>query len=113
VARALFYVFSAGAYVATAVKLVSHAHDLAAILGICAITLPVLAVSALSLAASFDLEARVHTFEETHEYLDRVRPLLDAAPTRQEFRRLVFDTEMQLLGETVNWASRRSFTSVT
>ena len=77
-----FFLAALGAFVATSAKLTlllgdwHTPHMVPLILGSLAILLPVIAVGALSRAASFDLEAR-------------------------------------LLGETANWYSRRSFTSVT
>jgi len=76
------------------------------------ILLPVLAVAALSLAAAFDLEARRHTFKEMHEFLERQTRHLTEAASEREFAKLLLETESRLLGETVNWFSRRSFTGV-
>ncbi len=109
--KTAFYVFTAGAFLATACKL-GFTPSHAALFGTMAILLPVLAVGALSLAASFDLEARVHTFTDIKSHLDRVRPLFGDGCTDCEFACLALDTEAVLLGETANWASRRSFTSV-
>ncbi|MFT5467296.1 MAG: cytochrome c biogenesis protein CcdA [Verrucomicrobiales bacterium] len=86
------------------------------LLGILAIVFPVLAVGVLSLAAlaaSSDLEARVHTYEDIDKYLREVHPHIASASTSAEFTRLALDTEARLLGETATWAARRSFTSVT
>jgi hypothetical protein len=114
-----FYTSALLALAATAGKLlvlcgcieVSHESEVgaASALGALAIILPVLAVAALSLAASFDLEALVHTYEETLHFLKRQQSILGAAQTEREFTRLVLETESVLLGETSNWASRRSF----
>jgi hypothetical protein len=82
------------------------------LLGMLAVVLPVLAVAALSLAAANDLEARAHTFEEMGEFLLKQEKRLGAAMSEREYARLVMETETRLLGETVNWFSRRSFTGV-
>lgn len=78
-ARGTFYLGSVGACLATAAKLALtldawHASPAthgtaAATFGFLAVMLPVLAVAALSLAAAFDLEARVHTYEEILAFL--------------------------------------------
>jgi hypothetical protein len=81
-------------------------------LGALAIVMPVLAVGALSLAASFDLEALVHTYGETLEFLEKQVGRLYGASSEREFTRLMLETEASLLGETATWASRRSFKSV-
>ena len=72
-----------------------------------------LAVAALSLAAAFDLEARKHTYNDMLVILRSQHKLLNEASTAREFGRLVLETESRLLGETVNWYSRRSFTGIT
>lgn len=68
---------------------------------------------ALSLAASFDLEARSQTYQETLDYLKRTQPLFSTVHSERALTHLVLQTEARLLGETANWYSRRSFTSVT
>ena len=77
------------------------------------ILFPMLAVAALSLAASFDLEARVHTYEETLHDLKALQEGIREADSAREFTMLALNAERELLAETANWASRRSFTSVT
>ena len=67
--------------------------------------------SALSLAAAFDLEAREHTYHELHNFLAEQRERLVRC-SKLSLPRLVLETEMQLLAETANWFSRRSFTGV-
>lgn len=121
-ARRSFYVGSAGAFVATAVKLcltlhVWHvsqsAHEIAADgLGFLAVLLPVLAVAALSLAAAFDMEARVQCYQEMFDFLQQQTPRLEAAATENEFATLALETENRLLGETAAWYARRAFTGV-
>lgn len=115
-ATRLFHLASITAILATGTKLAlilaGNTHPPSA-LGVLAILLPVVAVGALSLAASFDLEARVHTYQEMVDYLTSVRPLFDSATTERAFAHLMLRAEYRLLGETVNWFSRRSFTSVT
>lgn len=81
--------------------------------GFLAIILPVLSVAALSLAASFDLEARKHTYEEMLRALEQHEEFIRGAKSEHEFVALVLQTEMRLLGENVNWFSRRVFTGVT
>ncbi len=78
-----------------------------------AILFPMAAVAALSLAASFDLEARVHTYEETLLGLTTIRAGMAQADSAREFEQYALNAERELLAETANWASRRSFTSVT
>src|SRR5690606_6222256 len=97
----IFAAASAGAFLATAVKFGGQiaGHHPPSFLGILAILLPVLAVGALSLAASFDLEARVHTFEDTLQYLRRTRPLFDAIRSERSLAHLVLQVESRLLGE--------------
>lgn len=122
----LFLAASGTAFLATLTKLVlsiqehfahaDHGHGasmLPALLGATAIILPVIAVGAMSYAAALDLEARIHTYEDTLAFLRRTRPLFDLASTESAFVKLVSVTETNLLGEITNWASRRSFTSVT
>lgn len=71
------------------------------------------AVGGLSWSAAIDCEARVETFGETLRFLRRQRPLLEQAASAGEFDGLLLETETTLLGETVNWFSRRSNTGVT
>jgi hypothetical protein len=84
-----------------------------AVLGVLALVLPVIAVAALSLAASFDLEARVHTYREMLAFLRSQKAHLNHAATERAFSRLALETEARLLGETASWYSRRAFTGVT
>ncbi|WAC19596.1 hypothetical protein OVA24_20465 [Luteolibacter sp. SL250] len=113
-ASRIFNAATVTAFLATAGKLLFHPGAVpSGVLGICAVLLPVLAVGALSLAASFDLEARSHTYQEMLEYLQKIRPLFAAAKSERAFTHLMLQTESRLLGETANWASRRSFTGVT
>jgi hypothetical protein len=123
-ARWTFRACTLAAIVATLSKLLSKAwwpswlphgwHEpSASVFGSLAIVLPVIAVAALSLAASFDLEARVHTYEGMAEFLERQRTLLTRETiTEHEFATLALETEGTLLGETATWYSRRAFTSV-
>lgn len=76
------------------------------------ILLPVISVAALSLAASFDLEARLHTYSEMVDFLRQQRKFLARANSDHEFATLVLQTETRLVGENVNWFSRRAFTGV-
>lgn len=123
-AQASFYASALLAISATLAKLLVSAYGghstmvplstdaTVGLLGVAAIVLPLFAVAALSLAAAADLDARVQTYEETLRHLKSVDPLIQQAGSSAELRRLVFDTESCLLGETATWASRRSFTSV-
>ena len=87
-------------------------HFAKALLGFFGVLCPVVAVAALSLAAANDLEARSHTFKEMHDFLTRQAALINAATSEREFAKLLNETEPRLLGETVTWFSRRSFTGV-
>lgn len=82
-------------------------------LGTLAVLLPVLAVAALSLAASFDVEARMRTYSEMVEYLRRQERHLLVATSEREFAALAFETESRLLGETATWFTRRFFAPIT
>jgi hypothetical protein len=97
-ARGAFYIGSGGAVVAT--------------LGFLAVLLPVVAMAALSLAASLDLEARTHIYEEMLDFLKAQTALLNQAGSENEFAALAVETESRLLGETANWYARRAFTGV-
>jgi hypothetical protein len=120
--RTAFLVFSGAAFIATALKLVAisscvsmdeHLKDIATEgLGGLAIVLPLLAVGALSLAAAMDLEARGHIYQEMLVFLEKQLGNFAAAASEPDLARLVLETESHLLGETVNWFSRRSFTGV-
>ena len=77
-----------------------------------AMILPVLSVAAMSLAASFDLEARRHTYEEMIRALEKQKDFIEGAGSEREFADLVLQTETRLVGENVNWFSRRAFTGV-
>ncbi len=118
-ARRSFFLGSGLAICATALKWLlhegAHAGDAAwpaGALGALAILLPVLAVAALSLAASFDLEARVHTYRDMIAFLKRQERYLKDAASEREFTALALETESRLLGETASWYTRRFFTGV-
>lgn len=122
-ARTTFYACSFSAMSATLLKLFVLCHCLpmtygredawANLFGALAIVMPVLAVAALSLAASFDLEALVQTYGETLQFLEKQEGYLSGATSEREFSKLLIGTEGVLLGETATWASRRSFKEVT
>ena len=87
------------------------------------IVLPIAAVGALSLAASFDLEAEVQTYADALKALDPtnrpsdskqvgMKQLLEGARTEVEFHRLMIETETLLLSEIANWYARRSVKGV-
>jgi hypothetical protein len=123
VANFVFRMASSFAIVATALKLVLHQGPILGIteerceyftrwLGSLAILLPILAVAALSLSASLDLQARANTYQEMLDFLKvHVEHLREAASER-EFAELAIEAETRLLGETVTWYFRRSYTSV-
>ena len=114
-ATCLFYGFALVAMVATGWKLYASCggghHDLS-LAALAAILCPVIAVAAMSLAASFDLDALVHTYSESLKYLDRKQKQLSKATSEREFVAGALELESQLLGETANWYSRRAFTGV-
>jgi hypothetical protein len=119
-AQRLFWVFSAGAFGATAVKLAALQGLLPAALwpamsswgGLLAIVLPVVAVGCLSWAAAADLEARAKTYAEMHAFLGRQVDALKNAASARDFARAVRETELGLLGETLGWFSRRMWKGV-
>jgi hypothetical protein len=122
-ANVLFLAGSILAFAATAFKLLLHDWSTANLgelnreelmhwLGSAAILLPVVAVAALSLAASLDLEARASTYRELLDYLVKHCRLLEQAASDREFAELATEAETRLLGETVTWYFRRSYTSV-
>ncbi len=122
--RVGFYLGSGLTILGTVAKLLLgfHIHILAFLhledtalehgLGFFGIVLPVLAVAALSLAASFDIEAREHTYTEMREALERQREFLLAAISQREFEVLAMQTETRLVGENARWFARRFFTGV-
>ena len=81
--------------------------------GFLAVVLPLLAVAALSLAASVDLEAQVKTYRKMVHDLKVQKQLLTNAASERAFASQALETERQLVGETLAWYRRRSFTSVT
>jgi hypothetical protein len=91
---------------------VPHHSPVTSALGACAILLPVVAVAALSLAASRDLEARVNIYGELVTFLKKQVEMIENADSEHEFAALVIEAESRLLGETAAWYSRRSFTGV-
>jgi uncharacterized membrane protein YqjE len=119
--RRAFLASSAVAILATATELLLALdylhlpieHDVASgVLGTLAIVMPVAAVGALSLTASFDLEGRVDTYRAMRDLLKRQEQHLNSATSERDFYSLAIETEMQLLGETVGWFTRRSFTGI-
>ena len=82
---------------ATAIKLGESNPEAAAwlpgFLGLLAIVLPVMAVGALSYTAAMDTAARVHTYAETLQFLEKEhRPLLQQTESPREFATLVLET---------------------
>ncbi len=86
---------------------------LATWLGTAAIVLPVIAVAAVSLAASFGLDARIHTYGEMDRFLATRQEHLKAATSERAFVALALETEARLLGENVGWYYRHAFAKVT
>lgn len=120
-ARAVFVFGVAGAFLSAAGKLLivlalgessDAGKTLADVLGSLAIVLPVVAVAGLSLAASFDLEARARTYDDMRAFLERQQRLLEAADSEREFSVLALETETRLLGDAAAWYSRRAFATV-
>lgn len=124
-ANAAFYFGSALAIVAVVWEFTAHcmchpgearATDLNEFLkfgpGFLAGILPVLSVAAMSLAASFDLDARKHTYREMIRALVQQREFIEGANSEHEFATLVLQTEARLVGENVSWFARRAFTKV-
>ena len=112
-ANTAFNCCSGGAFIAVCCKLFHMGGQYGILVfGSLAIVMPVLAVAALSLAAAFDLEARKQTFSDMRDFLTAQRALLARATADREFCQLVVETEFRLLGETVNWYSRRAFAGV-
>ncbi|HYN78966.1 MAG TPA: hypothetical protein VES73_14385, partial [Lamprocystis sp. (in: g-proteobacteria)] len=129
-----FAVCSLSAILATGVKLFTlagliqipteYAALLTSALGALAVFLPVLAVGALSWAAAQDYEARVHSFRATLNYLERESDSLDRILRDQDgrpasglsdardARRAIEGIELELLGETAEWYTRRTFGGV-
>lgn len=117
VANIAFSCGSIFAFAAVATKLILiqqglHPEELMRWAGFLAIILPVISVAALSLAASFDLEARRRTYEEMIHALEEVKGFIGCANSEREFAELVLQTEARLVGEYGNWFSRRAFTGV-
>jgi hypothetical protein len=116
-AHRTFLTASVGAILATAFELAlaslgGREGAGSALLRSVAVALPVVAVVALSLAASHDLEGRLHTYGDMLSFVERQICLLRDARPRRESECLLLETESRLLGETANWFSRRSFTGV-
>ena len=130
-----FVVCSAAAILATGLKLLTlaglvhlptdYAAALPGVLGVLAVVLPVLAVGALSWAAAHDYEGRIHSFQAICDYLDGASAALDALFPDQPAtgadapidaaaaRRVIEGIELELLGETAQWYTRRAFAKVT
>ncbi|MFN9198085.1 MAG: hypothetical protein ACK5WR_08445 [Planctomycetaceae bacterium] len=127
-AHRAFFVASLLAFAATLLKLIlvsisadsndpAHLSKSATaaieVAGFLAVVLPLLAVAALSLAASVDLEAQVKTYRKMVHDLQVQKQLLTNAASERAFVSQALETERQLVGETLAWYWRRSFTSVT
>ena len=69
-------------------------------------------MAALSLAASYDLEARVHIYGEMKRFLLGQKRLLAEAKHAPAFNKFALETETRLLGEVLGWYSRRAFAVV-
>jgi hypothetical protein len=120
--RITFLAGAGGAFLAALAKLLlvlfaSPEHEepagfFANLLGVLTVVLPVIAVAGLSLASSFDLEARAHTYGEMLDYLKSQQRHLEQAESEREFAALALETETRLLGAAATWYSRRAFTTV-
>ncbi len=80
-----------------------------ALLGSIAVILPIVAVGALSLAASLDLHGRAHTYSDMLKSITKQAENLRKASSERSFAALALETETLLLGETANWYSRRTY----
>ena len=124
-AHRAFFVASLSAFAATLLKFTlvfqplqwieeaALRHSVTGVAGFLAVVLPLLAVAALSLAASVDLEAQVKTYRKMVHDLQVQKQLLTNAASERAFVSQALETERQLVGETLAWYWRRSFTSVT
>jgi hypothetical protein len=112
VLQSMFYFCSAMAMIAVVMKILLHAPGAGVLLGLFAIVLPAVAVGALSLSASFDIEARIHTYAEMLRFLNERVRWIEQSVSEREFMRLAQETESRLLGETAGWYLRRSFTGI-
>jgi hypothetical protein len=120
----VFFIASLSAFAATLLKLTLVSETLqwlanedlrkltTEVAGFLAVILPLLAVAALSLAASVDLEAQVKIYHKMVHDLQVQKQLLINAASERAFVSQSLETERQLVGETLAWYWRRSFTSV-
>jgi len=134
VSRWVFAICSVSAIVATGAKfliLAGMIHvvpdlqaPLTSVLGALAVFLPVLAVGALSWAATQDYEAQAHGFSGILAFLERRSTELDGIladagqqpatgiGSARDAVRLIEEIEQELLGEVAEWYTRRTFGSV-
>jgi len=82
------------------------------IAGPAAILLPVVAVGFMSLATAMDWDARAHSFNDTHLFVQRQSEYIAATASLREFTSLALQTESRLLGETLSWFARRAYVGV-
>ena len=119
----LFRIFTIGAVSAVIAKLIamvnhdpsmesSFLYESRHWFSAAAIVLPVFAVGVLSWTAANDYEARVHTFGAMADFLQDQVTAFKSASSESEVRRLVEQTETELLKETVEWYNRRTFAGV-
>lgn len=80
--------------------------------GPAAILLPVVAVGFMSFATAMDWEARAHTFNDMHVFVQRQGEHIASAASLHELTGLALQTEGRLLGETLNWFARRAYVGV-
>jgi len=121
-AKTAFWFFAILAFLFTSVKLAlsifvpedDHSLDLwLPAFGLFAVVFPVLAVAVMSWSIAMSYEGRLHTYAETHRFLNGAhRVNLETAQTKAEFEHLLVETELRLLGETLNWYYRQSFAEV-
>lgn len=122
IARRTFQVFSLLAILATLIKLAGYLPLTSSLVGYTSITtsglgalailLPVMAVAVLSWTIAQDYEARVATYRSTKATLQQNAEKLATAGSKNECMDLVQATETELLGETLEWAARNTYTKV-
>ena len=66
----------------------------------------------MSFAVAMDWEARAHTFDDMHQFVDRQCSHIEAAASFRELTALALQTEGRLLGETLSWFGRRAYVGV-
>ena len=118
-ASTVFFLMSVLALLATSFKLIVLLWPVGidwsmwtGVAGPAAILLPVVAVGFMSFATAMDWEARAHTFNDMHIFVQRQGDNLASAASLHELTGLALQTEGRLLGETLNWFARRAYVGV-